>query len=76
MTNYTLRSLLVPVFKDGALVYKKPPIAEIRDHCRRELDTMWDEVLRFDNPHKYYVDLSEKLWFLKHSMISEIKSMK
>lgn len=73
MTNYTLRSMLVNIFKNGKLVYKRPHINEIREHCCRELNTMWDEVLRFDNPHKYYVDLSEKLWFLKHSMISEIK---
>ncbi len=71
MTDYTLRQLKVPIFRDGELVYKFPPLAEVRDHCRRELDTMWDEVLRFENPHKYYVDLSEKLWSLKQEMIAK-----
>lgn len=73
MTDYTLRQLMIPIFKKGKLVYKFPPLAEVRDHCRRELDTMWDEVLRFENPHKYYVDLSEDLWELKHEMIAAAK---
>lgn len=70
MTDYTLRQLKVPIFRAGKCVYKFPPLDEVRDHCRRELDTMWDEVLRFENPHKYYVDLSEKLWRLKQDMIA------
>lgn len=70
MTDYTLRQLKVPIFRVGKCVYKFPPLEEVRDHCRRELDTMWDEVLRFENPHKYYVDLSEKLWHLKQDMIA------
>lgn len=70
MTDYTLRQLKVPIFRAGKCVYKFPSLDEVRDHCRRELDTMWDEVLRFENPHKYYVDLSEKLWNLKQDMIA------
>ncbi len=69
--NYTARELLVPIFKNGELVYNLPPLDEIRDHCARELATMWKEVLRFENPHEYYVDLSQKLWDLKHDMISK-----
>ncbi len=69
MENYTLRELLVPVFVNGECVYRCPPLAEVRDHCQRELDTMWSEVLRFENPHNYYVDLSEKLWTLKAEML-------
>ena len=69
--NYTARELLVPIFKNGELVYNPPPLDEIRDHCARELATMWKEVLRFENPHEYYVDLSQKLWDLKHDMISK-----
>ena len=69
--NYTARELLVPIFKNGELVYNLPPLDEIRDHCARELATMWNEVLRFENPHEYYVDLSQKLWDLKHDMISK-----
>lgn len=69
--NYTARELLVPIFKNGELVYNLPPLDEVRDHCARELATMWKEVLRFENPHEYYVDLSQKLWDLKHDMISK-----
>lgn len=71
LEDYTAREMLVPIFKNGELVYNLPPLSEIRDHCERELATMWNEVLRFENPHDYYVDLSEKLWKLKYSMVSK-----
>ena len=61
----------MPIFREGRLVYSLPPLEEIRDHCAREINTMWKEVLRFENPHNYYVDLSEELWELKHRMISK-----
>lgn len=70
LENYTAREMLVPVFIEGRLVYDLPPIDEIRDHCAREIATMWKEVLRFENPHGYYIDLSERLWTLKNEMIS------
>lgn len=72
-TNYTLRELLVPIFKDGECVYKSPSITEIRDFCMSEVAGLWDEVKRFENPHKYYVDLSRKLWDVKHSLLVEAK---
>ena len=72
-TNYTLRELLVPVFKDGKCVYKSPSITEIRDFCMSEVAGLWDEVKRFENPHKYYVDLSRKLWDVKHGLLIEAK---
>jgi nicotinate phosphoribosyltransferase len=67
--NYTLRELLVPIFKDGECVYETPHIAEIRDYCMKEIDTLWEEVKRFENPHRYYVDLSEKLWNIKRDLL-------
>ena len=70
LTDFTARELLVPIFEGGRLVYTLPPLDEIRDHCAREMNTMWKEVLRFENPHDYYVDLSEKLWTVKNAMIS------
>lgn len=70
LENFTAREMLVPVFIEGRLVYDLPPIHEIRDHCAREIATMWKEVLRFENPHGYYIDLSERLWQLKNDMIS------
>ena len=68
-TNYTLRELLVPIFKAGKRVYTSPSIAEMREYCLGEVDTLWDEVKRFENPHRYYVDLSEKLWNIKQSLL-------
>ncbi len=61
--------LLVPIFRNGELVYKLPALADIKQRCADQLETMWDEVLRFENPHNYYVDLSQKLWDVKHDMI-------
>jgi hypothetical protein len=66
----TLRELLVPIYEKGVLVYQLPELEEIRAHCEREIASMWSSVLRFENPHNYYVDLSEKLWQIKHDMIT------
>lgn len=76
MENYTLRELLVPIFKNGECVYNSPSVNEIRENCKRELDSMWDEVLRFENPHNYYVDLSEKLWQEKQALLKQAKTKK
>ncbi len=69
LTSFSAKELLVPVFRGGKLVYQLPTLAEVRAHCRASLDSMWEEVKRFDNPHNYYVDLSKKLWDLKYGMI-------
>lgn len=71
MENYALRELLVPIFVKGECVYNSPSVSEIRENCRRELESMWDEVLRFENPHNYYVDLSQKLWDEKHALLKQ-----
>ena len=69
VTDYTWRPLQKPIFKAGELVYERPTLAEIKAYCAAELDTLWDEVKRFDNPHNYYVDLSPKLWKLKNDLL-------
>ena len=69
LENYTATELLVPVFRDGEQVYELPSLEEIRQHCAREIDGMWDEVRRFNNPHNYYVDLSQRLWDIKQKML-------
>ena len=69
--NYTLRELQVPVFKDGQCVYQSPSAPEIRTYCQAQLDTLWEEVKRFENPHTYYVDLSEKLWNIKQELLAK-----
>lgn len=71
LENYTATELQVPIFKDGKQVYTLPTLAEIRAHCAAEIDGMWDEVRRFNNPHNYYVDLSQKLWDIKDRMLKE-----
>ena len=67
--NFTARELQVPIFREGRLVYRKPSLEEIRTYCLAQVDTLWDEVKRFDNPHTYYVDLSQKLWDIKYSLL-------
>ena len=63
------RELLVPVFQGGELVYEVPDLQASRAYCQRQVDSLWDEVKRFENPHNYYVDLSQKLWDIKQSLL-------
>ncbi|MBR5140211.1 MAG: nicotinate phosphoribosyltransferase, partial [Clostridia bacterium] len=70
-TDYTIRPLLVPIFKDGECVYTSPSVDEIRSYCLSEVENLWEEVKRFENPHKYYVDLSRKLWDIKNDLLHE-----
>jgi len=67
--NFTARELLVPIFKGGELVYQYPDLQQVRQYCLEQVDTLWDEVKRFDNPHNYYVDLSQKLWDIKNDLL-------
>ena len=69
LTDFTAKPLQVPVFRNGEQVYKLPSIEEIRTYCADQLDTLWDGIKRFDNPHSYYVDLSWKLWDIKHDLL-------
>ena len=70
LTDFTARELLVPIFENGELVYGCPSIEKIAAYCREQLDLLWDEVKRFENPHTYYVDLSEKLYEIKNILLS------
>lgn len=76
VSNFTARELLTQIYKNGKLIYDLPSLKDIRAYCRKEIGTMWDSVLRFDNPHGYYVDLSQKLWDIKHDMINSFKAVK
>lgn len=71
LTDFTAKELLVPIFKNGKCVYHSPNVQQIRNYCKEQIDLQWDEVKRFENPHNYYVDLSEKLWNIKHQLLSE-----
>ena len=67
--NFTAKELQVPIFKNGKLVYDLPDLEQIRTYCLQQVDSLWDEVKRFDNPHTYYVDLSQKLWDIKYGLL-------
>ena len=71
VTDFTAVELLVPIFRGGKLVYQSPSITEMRAYCAAQIDLQWDEVKRFENPHNYYVDLSQKLWDIKHELLKE-----
>ena len=73
ITNYHIKELLTPIFKDGKQVYELPSLNEVREYCLSEVNSLWDEIKRMVNPHKYYVDLSQKLWDLKQKMLNNIK---
>lgn len=71
VVDFTARKLLVKIFDKGNCVYESPTATEIREYCAKQLDTLWDEVKRFENPHEYYVDLSQKLWDKKQRLLNE-----
>ena len=70
VTDFTARKLLVKIFENGKCVYTSPSATEIRSYCADQLETLWDEVKRFENPHEYYVDLSKKLWDKKNELLN------
>ena len=70
-TDFEAKELLVPIFRNGKLVYQSPTITEMRAYCAAQIDLLWDEVKRFENPHNYYVDLSQKLWDIKQALLKE-----
>ena len=74
LSDYTAKQLQVPVFRAGELVYRQPTLTQIQQYCREQVDTLWDEVKRFENPHTYYVDLSQKLWEIKQTLLREKQS--
>lgn len=69
--EYELREILVPVFKNGKCVYDLPSVQDIKKYCAKEMEELWDEVKRFENPHTYYVDLSRRLYDLKMVLIEK-----
>jgi len=67
--NFTAKELQVPIFQNGKLVYQCPSLEEVPSYCLDQVDKLWDEVKRFDNPHTYYVDLSQKLYDIKIQLL-------
>ncbi|MFA9381963.1 MAG: nicotinate phosphoribosyltransferase, partial [Acetanaerobacterium sp.] len=70
LSNICAQPMLKPIFVNGRLVYQSPPLSEIRARCIEQVELLWDEVKRFENPHRYYVDLSFRLWDIKNTMLS------
>ncbi len=70
ITNFTAKNLMIKIFEKGKKIYESPSVPEIQKYCKEQVETMWDEVLRFENPHGYYVDLSQKLWDLRSELLS------
>ena len=68
-TDYILKPLQIPVFRNGELICEMPALPEIQAYCREQVDTLWDSVKRFENPHNYYVDLSQKLFDIKEDLL-------
>lgn len=71
LTDFYAVKLLVPIFEQGTLIYNKPSIKEIRAYSRDKVDKLWEESLRFEKPHKFYVDLSQELWDLKQELLKK-----
>jgi len=74
VTDFVARKLQVKIFEKGSLVYENPSVKEIADYCKEQVNSLWDEVTRFENPHTYYVDLSEDLWNLRHDLLNELRN--
>ena len=70
--TYTVREILVPIFKNGACVYNSPTVKEIAAYCKEEKETLWDETKRLFNPHKVYIDLSKKLYEEKQALLNQM----
>ena len=72
--DFVVKDIRVTVFRDGNLVYNSPELSEIQKYCKEQTDLLWDEVKRFENPHTYYVDLSQKLWNIKDELLRKAKA--
>lgn len=71
ITNFMARPLLTPIFLNGECVYESPSLQDIVTYSKEQIETLWEEVLRFEKPHRYYVDLSEELWTLKTELLEK-----
>lgn len=72
--SYTMREILVPIFRNGECLYRSPSVMEIAAYCKREKDTLWDETKRLFYPHQVYVDLSQKLYDVKKSLLDQVNA--
>lgn len=71
LSNVDIKPMLIPIFKEGKKVYENPDVHTVRKFCLDSIEYLWDEVKRFEYPHLYYVDYSEKLWKEQHRLLSQ-----
>ena len=69
--TYTMREMLVPIFKNGECIYTSPSVTEIAEYCKQEKDSLWDETKRLFYPHRVYVDLSQRLYDVKKALLDQ-----
>ncbi len=73
VTDYYARPLLKKIFENGECIYDNPSLEVLKEYCKMQVDGLWEEVKRFENPHKYYVDMSQKMWDLKYNLLKSYK---
>lgn len=73
--NCTARCLTTPIYQEGRLVYERPGVQAIREYCKAQIDGLWEESLRFEYPHRYYVDLSQRLWDCRQELLETISKL-
>ncbi|MBS4539569.1 nicotinate phosphoribosyltransferase [Clostridium sp. D2Q-11] len=71
VTNFRAEKILEKIFDKGKCIYESPDVISIKEFCKEQIDTLWEEVLRFEHPHKYYVDLSHGLWKIKDDLLNK-----
>lgn len=74
INNFYTKPLLVPIYEKGKLVYDRPSLNEIKEYCKEEIESLWEEYKRLDQPQLYKVDLSQELWDLKHNLLNQAKN--
>ena len=74
ISNFRAECLLVQVFERGKCIYHSPTLEQIKQYCAAQMETLWDEVKRFEHPHRYYVDLSDKLWKERNDLLEKINA--
>lgn len=70
--SYTIREIMIPIFRKGECIYQSPSVTEIARYCKKEKETLWDETMRLFYPHKVHVDLSQKLYDVKQSLLDQM----
>lgn len=75
ISNFELEELQKTIFENGKLVYEDPEILEKKEYCNKMMETIYPEIKRIENPHKYYVDGTVSYVAFKNKMISDMKKL-